>query len=156
MHGFLCGVALEEYQIPLRLRRIALDWIQWLLSFIGVLGLIFVLFYFLKKLNKRISTGGGRLKVLDRISIGRDGMLLVVSVCGKVMLVGVTSQRIDRLCDLDITEEEYSAERQSTDFASVFTAISAMKDKKAQQGELSEKQGETPDEVASENGNTTE
>lgn len=130
-----------------------MDWIQWLLSFIGVLGLIAVLFYALKKLNKRISTAGGRLKVLDRISIGRDGMLLVVSVCGKVMLVGVTAHRIDKLCDLDITEEEYSAERQSTDFASVF---SAMLGKKDQQGELSEKQGETPDEVASENGNTTE
>ena len=130
-----------------------MDWIQWLLSFIGVLGLMAVLFYALRKLNKRISTGGGRLKVLDRISIGRDGMLLVVSVCGKVMLVGVTAHRIDKLCDLDITEEEYSAERQSTDFASVF---SAMLGKKDQQGELSEKQGETPDEVASENGNTTE
>ena len=130
-----------------------MDWIQWLLSFIGVLGLIAVLFYALKKLNKRISTAGGRLRVLDRISIGRDGMLLVVSVCGKVMLVGVTAHRIDKLCDLDITEEEYSADRQSTDFASVF---SAMLGKKEQQGELSEKQGETPDEVASENGNTTE
>ena len=130
-----------------------MDWIQWLLSFIGVLGLIAVLFYALKKLNKRISTAGGRLKVLDRISIGRDGMLLVVSVCGKVMLVGVTAHRIDKLCDLDITEEEYSADRQSADFASVF---SAMLGKKTQQEELSEKQGETPDEVASENGNTTE
>lgn len=130
-----------------------MDWIQWLLSFIGVLGLIAVLFYALKKLNKRISTAGGRLKVLDRISIGRDGMLLVVSVCGKVMLVGVTAHRIDKLCDLDVTEEEYSADRQSTDFASVF---SAMMGKKARQEELPEKQGETPDEVASENSGTTE
>ena len=139
-----------------------MDWIQWLLSFIGVLGLIAVLFYALQKLNKRISTAGGRLKVLDRISIGRDGMLLVVSVCGKVMLVGVTSQRIEKLCDLEITEEEYSADRQGADFASVF---SAMVGKKAQQGEIpqspgeqgeiSEKQGETPDD-ASENSSTTE
>lgn len=132
-----------------------MDWIQWLLSFIGVLGLIAVLFYALQKLNKRISTAGGRLKVLDRISIGRDGMLLVVSVCGKVMLVGVTSQRIEKLCDLDVTEEEYSADRQNADFASVFSAVMG---KKAQQeqGEIPEKQGETPDEVASENSNTTE
>ena len=130
-----------------------MDWIQWLLSFIGVLGLMAVLFYALRRLNKRISTGGGRLRVLDRIRIGRDGMLLVVSVCGKVMLVGVTSQRIERLCDLDITEEEYTADRQNGDFMSVF---SAMMSKKTQQGELSEKQGENPDEVASETGNTTE
>ena len=137
-----------------------MDWIQWLLSFIGVLGLIAVLFYALKKLNKRISTAGGRLKVLDRVSIGRDGMLLVVSVCGKVMLVGVTSQRIERLCDLDVTEEEYSADRQAADFASVFSAMMGKKTQQGEisevQGELSEKQGETPDEVASENSNTTE
>lgn len=139
-----------------------MDWIQWLLSFIGVLGLIFVLFYFLKKLNKRISVSGGRLKVLDRIGIGRDGMLLVVSVCGKVMLVGVTSQRIDKLCDLEITEEEYAADRQSTDFVSVLSAMMGKKSQQEQgeipetQGEISEKQGEKPDEVASENSGTTE
>ena len=122
--------------------------IQWLLSFIGVLGLIFVLFYALRRLNKRVTVSGGRLKVLDRISIGRDGMLLVISVCGSVMLVGVTSQRIEKLCDLDVTEEEYSADRQGGDFMSVFSAVMG---KKAQ-----EKQGELPDEVASENSDTTE
>lgn len=89
--------------------------------------------------------------MLDRISIGRDGMLLVVSVCGNVMLVGVTSQRIEKLCDLEVTEEEYSANRENTDFMSVFSAISAMKGKKTQEG-----QGDNPDEVASENGDTTE
>ena len=122
-----------------------MDWIQWLLSFIGVLGLIAVMFYALRRLNKRISTGGGRLKVLDRVSIGRDGMMLVVSVCGKVMLVGVTSQRIEKLCDLDVTEEEYSAGQQSPDFMSVFSSVMGMK---AQQ-EDQKVQGENPDEVAS-------
>ena len=129
-----------------------MDWIQWLLSFIGVLGLIAVMFYALRKLNKRISTGGGRLKVLDRVSIGRDGLMLVVSVCGKVMLVGVTSHRIEKLCDLDVTEEEYSEGQQSPDFMSVF---SSMMGKKAQQ-EDQKVQGENPDEVASENSSTTE
>ena len=130
-----------------------MNWIQWLLSFIGVLGLIFVLFYALRRLNKRVSVSGGRLKVLDRVSIGRDGMLLVVSVCGRVMLIGVTNQRIEKLCDLEVTEEEYTANRENTDFVSVF---SAMMGKKAQQEELSERQGEQPDEVASENSDTTE
>ena len=132
-----------------------MNWIQWLLSFIGVLGLIFVLFYALRKLNKRVSVSSGRLKVLDRISIGRDGMLLVVSVCGSVMLVGVTSQRIEKLCDLDVTEEEYSANRENTDFMSVFSAVMG---KKVQQEDQDDQkhQGDNPDEVASENGNTTE
>lgn len=132
-----------------------MDWVQWLLSFIGVLGLIFVLFYALRRLNKRVTISGGRLKVLDRISIGRDGMLLVVSVCGSVMLIGVTSQRIEKLCDLDVTEEEYSANRENADFMSVF---STMMGKKAQQQDQDDQkyQGDNPDEVASENGDTTE
>lgn len=107
-----------------------------------------VMFYALKKLNKRISAGGGKLKVLDRISIGRDGMLLVVGVCGKVMLVGVTSQRIEKLCDLDVTEEEYSPGQQSQSFMSVFSAVMG---KKAQ-----DDQGEGSDEGASEKSDTTE
>ena len=100
-----------------------MDWLQWLLSFIGVIGLIFFLFYALRKLNKGISVkSGSRLRVLDRVSIGRDSMMLVVSVCGKVMLLGVTSQRMEKLCDLDITEKEYLDMEQTPDFKSVLAS----------------------------------
>lgn len=100
-----------------------MDWIQWLLSFIGVLGLIFFLFYALKKLNKGISVkSGNRLKVLDRVNIGRDSMLLIVSVCGRVILLGVTAQRVEKLCDLDISEEEYMSEEQPPDFKAVLAS----------------------------------
>ncbi len=101
-----------------------MDWLQWLLSFIGVLGLILLLFYALKKLNKGISVkSGNQLRVLDRISLGRDGMLLVISVCGRLMLVGATSSRVEKLCDLDITEEEYTSNRQDVDFKTVFSSV---------------------------------
>ena len=100
-----------------------MDWVQWLLSFIGVIGLIFFLFYALKKLNKGISVkSGSRLKVLDRVSIGRDSMLLIISVCDNVMLLGVTSQRMEKLCDLDITEKEYLEMEQTPDFKSVLAS----------------------------------
>lgn len=128
-----------------------MDWVQWLLSFIGVLGLIFFLFYALKKLNKGISVkSGNRLRVLDRVSLGRDGMLLIVSVCGKLMLLGVTAHRVEKLCDLDISEEEYSAslQQQGIDFKSV---LSSALNKKEQ-----EKQGEDADDDASEKSNKTE
>jgi len=83
--------------------------ILWMvISLLGVLGLIFLMFYGLKMLGGRVSTSGGRLKVIDRATLGRDSMLLVVSVCGKLMLVGVSSQRIEKLTDLDMTEEEYT------------------------------------------------
>lgn len=101
-----------------------MDWIVWLCSFLGVLGLIVLLFYALKKFNRRVSIGtGSKLRVLDRVNLGRDGMLLVISVNGKLMLVGSTPQRIEKLCDLDMTEEEYSSLEDAPDFKSVFAAL---------------------------------
>lgn len=131
-----------------------LDWLQWLLSFIGVIGLIFFLFYALKKLNKGISVkSGNRLKVLDRVNIGRDGMLLIVSVCGKVMLLGVTAQKVDKLCDLDISEEEYLGMEQPSDFKSVLASTFFKKQAMKQDNE---KQGDKFDEDAFDEGDKTE
>lgn len=100
------------------------------LSLVGVLGLFFILIYALKKLNTGIGyVNGNRMKVLDRISLGREGMLVVVSVAGKLMLIGVTGQHIEKLSDIDMTPEEYS-ERMTTpesqngmSFASAFTEV---------------------------------
>jgi flagellar biogenesis protein FliO len=79
------------------------------ISLAGVLGLIFLLFYGLRLLNKRVSViGGSRLRILDRANLGRESMILVVSVCGKLMLVGVSNQRVEKISDLDISEEEYT------------------------------------------------
>jgi flagellar biogenesis protein FliO len=78
-----------------------------LVSLLGVLGLMFLTFFGLGMLNRRVSTSGGRLRVVDRASLGRDSMLLVVSVCGKLILIGVSSSRVEKLADLDISEEEY-------------------------------------------------
>lgn len=134
-----------------------MDWLQWLLSFIGVLGLIFFLFYALKKLNKGISIkSGNRLRVLDRVNLGRDGMLLVVSVCGRLMLLGATSGRVEKLCDLDITEEEYSI-GQSADFKSVLSSVLGKNRREDhQEGFKQENQGEKINEEAFEKSDTTE
>lgn len=80
------------------------------MSLAGVLGLIMLLFVGLRMLNKRVSViGGSRLRILDRANLGRDSMILVVSVGGKLMVVGVSSQRVEKISDLDMTEEEYVA-----------------------------------------------
>lgn len=101
-----------------------MDWISWLLSFIGVIGLILLLFYALKKLSKSVNVASGsKLRVLDRVSLGRDGMLLVISVTGKLMLIGVTPQRVEKLCDLDQTEEEYLSGLEGQNFKSVLASV---------------------------------
>ena len=98
-------------------------------SLIGVLGLFFVLIYALRKLNRGISVmSGGKMRIIDRVSVGRDGMLLVVSVAGKLMLVSATSQRIEKLCDLEMTPEEYAAQQVGTEnagmsFGQVLSAV---------------------------------
>lgn len=131
-----------------------MDWLQWILSFLGVLGLIFFLFYAIRKLNKGIAVkSGNKLRVLDRINLGRDGMLLIVSVCGKLMLLGVTAQRVDKLCDLDITEEDYlrslsDASSQGMDFK---TALLTVMGRKQQEAEV-----DKADDNASEKSDTTE
>lgn len=86
-----------------------MNWLWLVFSLIGVLGLFFVLIYALKKLNKGVGyVNGNRIKVIDRVSLGRDGMLVVVSVAGKLMLVGVTGQHIEKLAELDMSPEEYN------------------------------------------------
>ena len=83
------------------------EFLWMIVSLLGVLGLMFLTFFGLRMFNRRISTSGGRLRVIDKATLGRDSMLLVVSVCGKLMLVGVCSQKIEKMADLELTEEEY-------------------------------------------------
>jgi len=80
------------------------------ISLIGVLGLFFMVAWGLRKLSGRVSfasSGGSRLRILDRVNLGRDSMLLVVSVCDKLMLIGVSGQNTQKLADLDMSEDEY-------------------------------------------------
>ena len=108
-----------------------LDILWVVLSLAGVLGLFFVLVYATKKLNTGLGdVNGNRMKVIDRISLGRDGMLVVVSVAGRLMLIGATGQHIEKLADLDMTPEEYSERVSSPEsqnggmsFASAFAEV---------------------------------
>ncbi|MCL2698607.1 MAG: flagellar biosynthetic protein FliO [Oscillospiraceae bacterium] len=82
-----------------------MEWLRLVLSLIGILGFIFLIYWMMRKVNKMSS--GSKLRILDRAVTGRDSSLLVVSVSGRLMLVGVSSQRMEKLCDLEISEEEY-------------------------------------------------
>ncbi len=82
--------------------------VQFVCALVGVIALIFLFFWVLRKVNKGIlTTGGKRLKVLDRATLGGEKSVVVVSVAGKCMVLGVTAGRIDKIEDLSLTEEEY-------------------------------------------------
>ena len=102
-------------------------WLQTMLSLAGVIGLILFLFFMLRRVNKfAAAASGSKLRILDRAVTGRDSSLLVISVSGKLMLIGVSMGKIEKLCDLDISEEEYygpqtDADKQGVSFASVLS-----------------------------------
>ena len=73
------------------------------LSFLGV-GLVVVLaFYVTRFLSKRyMKVSGGRyMKVIDRIMLGQDKWAVLVEINGKVVMLGVTAQRVEHLYTLD-------------------------------------------------------
>ena len=80
------------------------------LSLMVVLVLIAVLFFVIRYLTKRTGVfGAGRLKILDKATVLPNTAVAVISVCGKLMLVGSGTGTVSKICDLDITEEEYQS-----------------------------------------------
>lgn len=86
-----------------------------IMALIGVLAIIFLLFWLMKKLNKHVMVSDSRnMKILERINLGPDKMLLLVSICGKCMVLGVTSSHTEKICDLQQTEEELMSKEDAT------------------------------------------
>lgn len=84
-----------------------MEYFQMIMALVGVLALVFLMFWLMKKFNRRITVSDSRsMKVLERINLGPDKMLLLVSICGKCMVLGVTSSHTEKLCDLEQTEDE--------------------------------------------------
>ena len=87
-----------------------MEYFQMIMALLGVLALIFLLFWLMKKFNARVSVYDSKhMKILERINLGPDKMLLLVSVCGKCMVIGVTTNHTEKICDLEQTEEELTA-----------------------------------------------
>ena len=85
-----------------------MEYIQLAFALIGIIALIILFCWVLGKLNKGIlKTGGKRLKVLDKITLGGEKAIVVVSITGRCMVLGVTAGKIEKLEDLELTEEQY-------------------------------------------------
>lgn len=92
-------------------------------SLLGVIGLIFIVYYGTKWLNKKFrSTGWNGLekgiKIIDCIGVAQDKQLLVVKVGKKGMLLGVAPNSITKLCDID-DEDISDMQRETEEKASV-------------------------------------
>lgn len=72
------------------------------LSLLGIIGLIFLTYYASRWLNRRVSQSGTRsIRILERSMFGQDKSLVIVKVGGKIMLLGVTAHYIEKISDLD-------------------------------------------------------
>lgn len=87
-----------------------MQYFQMIMALVGVLALVFVLFWIMKKFNVKTTLYNSKnMRILERINLGPDKMLLLVSICGKCMVLGVTSGHTEKICDLEETEEELTA-----------------------------------------------
>ena len=93
-----------------------MEYFQMIMALLGVLALVFLLFWSMQKLNKRITLSDSRnMKVLERINLGPDKMLLLVSICGKCMVLGVTNGRVEKVHELEETEEQLMEKQKQED-----------------------------------------
>lgn len=74
---------------------------QWLLSCVLVIGLIFLLAYLLKKTKFVSGMKNNNFKIVAIMPIGNKEKLTIVQVGSKKYLLGVTSQQITKLADLE-------------------------------------------------------
>ncbi|MDR0381816.1 MAG: flagellar biosynthetic protein FliO [Oscillospiraceae bacterium] len=82
--------------------------------FVGLLGFaaLLALGYFgLRYLSRRgpAAARGRGLRVLDRMAVSRENMILIVRVAGRILTVGVTKEGMSTLCEL--TREEWETNR---------------------------------------------
>ena len=91
-----------------------------LFALLGVVVLIFLRYYGANWLNKRVKfPGNGMLKVHERVNLGSDKAVMVVSVGEQYMLLGVTQSNINKISDLQkdeiekLLEEKNSATKQT-------------------------------------------
>ncbi len=93
------------------------DWLQYLFSFIFVIGLLLALLWGLRKLQNgallmRKSTQ--RLQTLETLSVGPRQKIMLIRLDEREILVGVTAQHMTVLTPLMAASERDPAEIENT------------------------------------------
>jgi len=96
-------------------------------SMIGVFFLMILVFVgayyatrFIGKHNSMQGSSSREMRVIDRLTLGRDQHLLIVEAGDKVLLLGVSPQRIDNLAELSKeTFANLPPVREDMDFLSI-------------------------------------
>ena len=112
-----------------------------LLSLIGLLAVFLLVlagaYFFTRWAGTRLNGGllphggGSRMRILDRISIGRDQQLLVVQAGGRYLLLGSSADRLTLLTELTAEEgaqwqpppSDTSQSRKAPDFGALLQKL---------------------------------
>lgn len=71
-------------------------------TLLGVIGLIFLVWYVLRSFSRYTSRSQGRnMEILERLVISNDKSLLLVRAGGQYLLVGVSPQHVELVAELD-------------------------------------------------------
>ena len=95
--------------------------IKWLLSTIAVLGVIFAFAYFLKR-SRFVQRGAGTIVLENQIALGPKERVVQVKVGERHLLLGVTSNSVNLICDLTALDAKNAAGAASVDAASAAAA----------------------------------
>lgn len=95
--------------------------IKWLLSTIAVLGVIFAFAYFLKR-SRFVQRGAGPIVLENQIALGPKERVVQVKVGERHLLLGVTSNSVNLICDLTALDAKNEAGAASVDAASAAAA----------------------------------
>ncbi len=75
------------------------------ISLAGVIALILATYFGLKWLNRKVNLSPGSIiRVVERINLGPDKALIIISLGQKYMLLGISQQHVEKICDLDNDE----------------------------------------------------
>ena len=74
-----------------------------ILTFIAAVFIIYLSYVFSKYVGRGMNRGGNSryMRVLDQLMVGQDRYVAVVQVGDKYLLIGVTSQQVSLLQELD-------------------------------------------------------
>lgn len=114
-----------------------------IMSLVGVVFLIFLTYYWANWLNKRVRLNpNSSVKVVERVSLGQDRAIMIVSIGEKYMMLGVTGQHIDKIADLDKADMDKIIADKNAHTPQPFatTLLNVLSMKKAKGGETDDKE----------------
>jgi flagellar biosynthetic protein FliO len=78
-----------------------LSFVMFILGFAVVIVLAYISTKYAGRKLSLKNGGTGNIKIIDKVALGTDKSLVIVQSAGKTMLIGVTSQHIEFISELD-------------------------------------------------------